>query len=455
MKKNTDALNPILFDIIFCKHLMKCGLGKEAKKILAKRLKELPDESISDLLPDKDIDLTGPAAGQIIKVTILEILTELETEKNAIVHKCHVARLQPLVDEKIDNLIEVSEPKVAQKGEELKLVMQPEGLLVKSENLKKTKYNQLDAKLLEKHIKHPASRKGASFSNFQKWLASIKIPDYSMLKSCSEKLSPQKYQELNDIITDIRYALNIEKLEVYISRGEKSVGINSFESNPLFLIIGGDHLDKDSVHYLNPLELRFAIGVELAHLHFKHSRITSSEIWKGAWEKGYFVLDTVLSVIPALGLFGKSIQNISKFNKVSSFLQKTGKLSKASTHSKDLLNTSEQVVDLYKAKFQKGKQEDDKEKEFMATLRIMQLTADRCALLFTKDLTAAIRTMFLVSRRYYTELPVVEKYGLKNFLLRKNEDGSFKHQELAVRLANLFSFYLSDDYEMMLKKLEV
>ena len=56
LKKNTDILNPILFDIVFCKHLIKCGLGKEAKKILTKRLKELPDESISDLLPSKDMD---------------------------------------------------------------------------------------------------------------------------------------------------------------------------------------------------------------------------------------------------------------------------------------------------------------------------------------------------------------------------------------------------------------
>ena len=55
--------------------------------------------------------------------------------------------------------------------------------------------------------------------------------------------------------------------------------------------------------------------------------------------------------------------------------------------------------------------------------------------------------MFLTSKRYYTELAVVEKYGLRDFLLKKNEDDSFQHQDFAIRLANLFAFYLSDEYD--------
>jgi len=453
LKKNTDELNPVLFDITFCNHLIRCGLGKEAKKILQKRLKELPDETLSDLLPGNDVDLMGPAAGQIIKVTILEMLASLETEKNAIDYKCQIARLQPLVEEKINKLIEVSEPKVAGKGAELMAIIHEGGLSGERKTPSPAKYNQLETKLVDKHLRHPASQKGKNFSNFQKWLATVKIPDYSMLKSYSEKLSPQKHAELNEIITDIKYALNIEKLEVYISRGEKSVGINSFESDPSFLIIGGDHLDKNSAHFLHPQELKFAIAVELAHLYFKHARITSSDVWKGTLEKGYFVVDTVLSIFPAVGLFTKSIQGIGKLNAVSSFLQKTKKLGQVSTQSKEILNASEQMVNLYKSKFSKDKKNEDKEMEFLATSRIIQLTADRCAFIFTRDIQAAIRAMFLVSKTYYTELPVVEKYGLKDFLLKKNENGTYRHQELAIRLASLFSFYLSDEYEMMIKKL--
>ncbi len=453
-KKNNDLINQIVFDIEFSRHLIKCGFGKEAKKVLSKRLDQLPDETVSDLLPAKDVDLTGAAAGQIIKVTILEILASLETEKNAIVYKCQIAQLQPLVNERVDVLIQVSEPKIATKGRELKTITGENGLLANKEQIITNKYKVLDPKAIDKNLMHPASRKGGSFSNFQKWLASVKIPDYSMLKSYSEKLSPQKYPELNEIITDIKYALNIENLEVYISHGEKSVGINGFESEPLFLIVGGDHLESSSAYYLNPKELRFAIGVELAHLYFKHARITSSDIWKGAIEKGYFVLDTVLSIFPAVGLFSKSLQSIGQLNAISSFLQKTEKIGKVTSKSRDLVKNSEQVVSLYKSKFSKEGKDGEKELEFLATSRIIQLTADRCAFIFTKDLRSAIRAMMLVSKRYHTELPVIEKYGLKEFLLKKDENGNFRHQELAIRLASLFSFYLSEEYETMLKNLE-
>lgn len=454
LKKDSDIINTILFDITFCRHLIKCGFGAEAKKILKKRLKQLPDESISDLLPAKDIDLTGLAAGQVIKVTILEILSELETEKNAIEYKCQIARLQPLVEERVDKLIEVSEESVAAKGGELKSVMTQGGFSCEYSRSHVSKYKVLEPKILEDYISHPASRKGGSFSGFQKWLASVKIPDYSMLKSYSEKLVPHKHQLLNEVLTDIKYALNIENIEVYISRGEKSVGISSFESEPSFLIVGGEHLDENSPHFLRPLELKFAVGVELAHLKFKHARITANDMWKGAVEKGYFMLDTVLSIIPAVGLLSKSIQGIGKLNSISLFLQKASKIGAVSGQSREILSTSEQIIDIYKSKVAKGKKADETEKEFLATSRIIQLTADRCALIFTKDLKAAIRSMFLVSRKYYSEISLVDKYGLKEFLLKKDENGDFCHQELALRLASLFSFYLSDDYENAISNLE-
>ena len=288
----------------------------------------------------------------------------------------------------------------------------------------------------------------------QKWLAKIEVPDYSMIKSYSEQLTEKKHPLLNEIVTDIKYALNIENLEVYISRGDKSVGISGFEGTPSFLIVGGDHLDEKSAHYLGFKELKFAVAVEMAHLYFKHSRITSTDIWRGAIDKGYMVIDTALTIIPIAGLFGKSLQGISKLNAISSILQKANKLEGVSQNSKGIISATSQAVEVYNEKVLKEK-DVDKEKQIMASSRVMQLTADRTALIFTDELNAAIRAMFLVSKRYYTELPVVEKYGLRAFLLKKSEDNSFQHQNFAIRLANLFAFYLSDEYDSLLKSLNV
>ena len=247
---------------------------------------------------------------------------------------------------------------------------------------------------------------------------------------------------------------DLENLEVYISHGDKSIGISSFESNPQFIIIGGDHLDKSSPNYLNNAELRFALGVELAHLYFKHSRITSSEIWKGAFDKGYFVVDTILSIFPAVGVFSKSLQSIGKLNQIASFLQKTEKIGKVTSKSRDIIKNSEQIVNIYKAKILKEKKDEEKEMELLATARIMQLTANRCGLIFCKDLKSSVRAMFLSSKRYYTELPVVEKYGIKEYLLKLDDKGNYPHQEMAIRLADLFSFYISDEYDSVINELE-
>ena len=449
-KKNKDAINAVIFDYEYARHLIKCEQKDEAKKILNKRLKQLPDESISDLIPPKDLDLTGNAAGQVLKVNILEVLAKLESEKKALEIKKQLAALQPLVVNRIEDLIQHADSKIAGKASELKAVMEAGGLIFRETAPNDKEYKKLSDKLIEKSLRHPASRKDGSFSNIQKWLAKVEVPDYSMIKSYSEQLTEKKHPLLNEIVIDIKYALNIENLEVYISKGEKSVGISGFEGTPSYLIVGGDHLDKESVYYLGYQELKFAIAMEMAHLYFKHSRITSTDIWRGAIDKGYWVIDTALTIIPIAGLFGKSLKGISKLNAISSILQKADKLDSISKNSKGIITATNQAVELYNSKISKEK-DIDKEKQLMATSRVLQLTADRTALIFTGELNAAIRAMFLVSNRYYTELPVVEKYGLREFLLKKNEDDCFRHQDFAIRLANLFAFYLSDEYDNVVK----
>jgi hypothetical protein len=445
-KKNKDVINAVVFDYEYANHLIKCEEEEEAKKILNKRLKQLPDESISDLLPPKNLDLTGEAAGQILKVKILEVLASIEKEKSQTEIKKQLAVLQPLVPDRITDLKQSTEGALSIKASKIELVMKEGGLKALEDVPDDKKYNQLSEKVIEKNLRHPASRKDGSFANIQKWLAKVEVPDYSMIKSYSEQLSPKKHPWLHQIVIDIKYALGIENLEAYVSRGDKSVGINGFEGEPSFLIVGGDHLDKESPHYLGYKELKFSVAVEMAHLYFKHARITSTDVWRGAIDKGYWVLDTALAIIPIAGLFGKSLQGISKLNTISSILQKADKLDGISQNSKGIITATTQAVEVYNSKILKEK-ETSKEKQLMATAHVMQLSADRTALVFTEEINAAIRAMFLVSKRYYTELPVIEEYGLRDFLLKKDQEGNFIHQDFAIRLANLFAFYLSDEYD--------
>ncbi|MCF6241699.1 MAG: hypothetical protein L3J74_10180 [Bacteroidales bacterium] len=451
-KKSKDEINKVLFDYEYAKHLIRCEQIDEAKKVLYKRLKQLPDESISDLLPPNDLDLTGNAAGQILKVKILEVLSDIEDEKKIIEHTKQLAVLQPLVEERINNLIEVAKGKLLEKAQELKQIMEPGGLLPQNVNIVEEKYKPLPKKLIEKNLKHPASRKGNSFSNLQKWIAKVEIPDHSIIKSYADPLNKEKYPQLSELVADIKYALDIENLETYISHGQKSFGINAFEGEPSFLIIGSDHLKPESPHYLRYNELKFAIAEELAHIYFKHARITSSDLWRGVIDKGSSALDALIAFIPVAGIFGKSLQGINKLNSIASLLQKTEKLEKVSQTGKGIIEATTTAVSVYEQKISKPK-EVSKEAQLLASSRILQLTADRTALIFACSLNTAVRTMFIESPRYKSELPVVEKYGLRNFLLKKDEQNNFVHQDFAIRLANLFAFFLSDEYEEVCKAL--
>ena len=81
----------------------------------------------------------------------------------------------------------------------------------------------------------------------------------------------------------------------------------------------------------------------------------------------------------------------------------------------------------------------------VAAHRVMQHTADRAGLLLSGDLQASIRAAFLTHTRLSRELPVAEGQGLAACLSRTQGEDALLLPDLAVRVAALVSFYLSDD----------
>lgn len=448
IKKEKDKINLIIFDIEFCKHLLRCNENSEAVKIIEVRLKDLPDETLSELLPPKNLDITGNASGQVLRVVLLELLAKAQANEKTCSVVQQLAMFQPLQKERLAQLLEISndENQLKQRTQCLYDLLNSEILKEPNVEYKDLKFNQLKDTTIEENIKHPFARKGGSFSSIQTWLAKVEIPDYSIVKSYSEPLTTKNYPEINNIVTDIKVALNLVGVETYIARGDKSIGITSFEGNPPFLIIGGEHLDEESPYYLTYNELKFVVGVELAHLYFKHSRVTSTDVWRGAYHKGTFVFEAVISILPVVGFLGKSLNYIGKLNSLAQLLQKSEKISIVTSKSQEVITTTTQAVNIYK-KATKKDEKVQKEQELLAVSRILQLTADRAGLLFCDDMKSAIRAIFLSSKTYASELSVVERYGLSEFLLQKSdEEDIFIHQDLAIRFASLFAFYLSDEF---------
>ncbi|MCP4701738.1 MAG: hypothetical protein GY862_33500 [Gammaproteobacteria bacterium] len=447
IKEDKNKNRHILADIFYAQNLGLNERRPEAVLLLKDWLPKLPDESFSDLLPSRDADLTKGEGGQIMKIRILEVLAELRgfADKEDIETLMELASLQPLALKRLKKLYEAGDEAVRERVSSPLRLLEKNGPALK--NGKDTPAGKVLALLaddIETKLKHPASRKGTSVSKLQNFLAAKNVPDQSALKSYAKRVTPQTEPELAAALMDGALLLGMPAVEGFISFGKLSTGIRGHEGQPSFILIGSEHLDSASPYWMTSAELRFLIGAELAHIKFKHARITSREIWEGVFDKAMFVVN----LVPILG----------------SYLDKLGKLGKFAGHAADaagkiavvqaVINHARKAAASAQNIFRRHPEISESsetldEQNLISAFRAMQLTADRAALMLCGDLKPAVRAIFKSSLRLNPELPMAEQLGLDLFLSRTDDKGELMFQEPAIRIAALFSFYLSKDYEIL------
>ena len=110
--------------------------------------------------------------------------------------------------------------------------------------------------------------------------------------------------------------------------------------------------------------------------------------------------------------------------------------------------TTEQLNLLGKTK------KEEKAQELLITSRLMEIVADKVALLFCNNLEAAVKGILYNSVLFDQELSNIEANNLYSVLEKTNEEGAFTYQEISIRIKSLYAFYLSDTYDILLKKLQ-
>lgn len=448
-KKNKDLINQTLFDINYSEFLIKTGHKRKAGRILKKLLKNLPDETISDLLPARTLDLTGNKSGQLLKLSIFDLLAAAKGNEDSVKEIQKTAQLQPLNFERLNNLANSKDKKLKKKASDIIKILNKDGLSEDEIPDFYTNFPNLPEEIIDNTLRHPAILKKGSFYSVQKWLSKIKTDDYTAVKNYSEKITIENYKNIFELLENIRQIFNIAKVEYFVSKGDRSNGIIGYNGNPPFLIIGNKHLDENSELYLNMNELQFIVASEVAHIYFKHSKITSKDVWRGVAEKGSFLLDALLAIVPAAGIIGKSVQNVPKLNGLTKIIRTSNQVV---SNGKNVYDTALKVTDYYLKKFKTGSK-NETEQKLLAASRLMQFTADRSGLAVSGNLKSAVRAIFLTGKYYYELFEDAKNTSLKELILKENNDGSFKNQEAALRLANLFSFYISDEFHQIRKKL--
>ncbi len=443
----------LLFDLQFAQYLLAAGCFLEVRELLEELRTHLPDETLADLLPSPYADLSGATAGPPLKVRLLEMLMEAKHHENILGEIKELAMLQPLHKERLSQLLKMlHHTSLADRLKEVIHILAHDGMASYQHTTieEDVLFQQVPSEVLKETLPHSAARNTGAFYKVQGWLASAPVTDYAHLKSYTERLGAQPYHQIYlNILADVLVAFGMDGVEAYIARGEKGVGIQAFEGAPSFIVMGNEHLDTKSVFFMQPAEIRFAFGAEIAHLYFKHTRLTAQDVWQGAWQKGKMVLDTLAMGALSVQLVSNTLQQTAR---LSNLLRQSERLGSLAAGTSELLQWLGDTVHLYKSA-------DESEKllrpqdELLATSRLLQLTADRSGLLMCGNLYAAIRAIFLTQRAFVAELPVAQRYGLSEIIGRQNEQGEYVFQHLAIRLASLIAFYLSDEYELLREQL--
>lgn len=298
----------------------------------------------------------------------------------------------------------------------------------------------LEPQQIDEVLQHPEAREGSTWGTLQGMLASARAPDSNALRNFCERL--EAGADLQMAAADASFVLGTAVPEIFISRGDQAIGLRAFESKPPFILIGSQHLDAESPMYLRPLEMRFGIAAELAHLRYGHTRATAAEVREGALDKSLAALGFAVSLLP----FAASASKLAAGSQVAGNL--TSALEKVPMGALEIISESAGAV-----RGLAGKPKDAflsmANDDIVEAHRVMQLTADRAGLLLCGDLRSAIRFMFLASSGYHLEIPLLERRGLHAVLEKRDASGALLYEDLMIRIGALLAFHLSEDHPLL------
>ncbi len=461
-------------DLELAEHLIISDRRAEALTILELRWEKLPDEDLRAVTPPPGADLTRGEGASPLHIRTLELLAvargpDTTPDLDAV---AALTRHQPLVPARLEALAALEDPTLSPRAARILTLLAPGGLADPAQATPLPAQPLSPAQI--ESVRHPVARESGTMGWIQAALARVTPPEQSALRDFCEQISPRRHPEVIDAIASACLALGIPAVPGFISMGQKRIGVRSHERPEPFLLIGGDHLDEDTDVFLRPVELRAVIAAELAHLRFGHSRITSTDVWAGVWDKGTTAIEAAAIVLPFMkfipvDLIGRqrTYEAVARVIPLSWLKQiyevedaveladavtgNIGRIGEAAgsavgAASGHMSTASEAASRLRPAPSPRQTDVGLESDQVLAAHRTMQLTADRAALLLSGDPIATVRAMCLVHSRLVPELLVAERVGLRAALQRRGPDGALILSELTLRIAALVAFYLSDEY---------
>ncbi len=439
IKKCKDKGKKLLISMLYAKFLIKAEQNEQADKLIKKIQKVLPEEELTLLMPDKATDLLSPEGGKYLLSELYELMLKRREDKtDEYLH--YLAETQPLNIERLQALAE-KETIFSARAKDLLALLNNETREEAPANIDFSKLKPLKATARNKKLKHPAERSNGSMRYIKKWLANNKNTDFTFVKSYTELFRTEDKPELMEKLRRMATLMGVPKTEWYLAHGDMANELLAYPGEPPFIIIG-----KTLVEQNHDVIIVLAAR-QLAHILHGHAKITAKSIWQNFTRDGQINLDRFANSVSTAGLKGKSIADIEQVTLLTEALHRSVDLNQNNINKTEALNT---LYAFLKSKYKKNTHSKDSKRLILAG-RLLSVSADRAGLLFSPDIQTAIKalTYFYTQKDIFTD----ENINIKELIYAKNNDGSHKYPELLIRVINLASFYLSDDYAYLCKKM--
>jgi hypothetical protein len=303
-------------------------------------------------------------------------------------------------------------------------------------------HNPLAQDAIEDVLTHPLARgQGSLVAGAQKLIALSPEPDHAALSDYCEALDDRAQPEAKRALDAARLAFSLPDLHAYVSRGKKSIGLRGYEGKTPYILLGKAHLDPGSPFRMSEAELYFAIGAEALHLKLGQARLTSHEVWAGAFARTRGGVELALGVLPLLKGLPLAVSASRFLDKIPEPALRRGlealvrieharkPAADASSPPSALSHVNENLV---------------------AAHRLMQMSADRAGALLCGDLRASVRGLLLVRPDTSALLERIVAHDLSSILLDSNlEAEAAMRADLVVRVAALTQFYGSEEYSKL------
>lgn len=351
-------------------------------------------------------------------------------------------QLRPFEATRAERLAENAPEPLASRARTLASLLKPGGALKVAVATHAAPAAALSETHISEALRHPSARRSPGvLTSLKTIVAHAPTPDPRHLTAFCQRLDPGVYPDAFAAIREGSVMLGLSELPVFVSRGDKTVGVRAFGQTPPFLLIGGSHLDPKGPHFLGLAELRFAIGAELLHLRLGHTRVTTNEFWAGALTKTGNGIELVATLLPALKGWRLAHRLHHTFSKLPA-----GTLGQ-------LASAANKAGATFRRSLPESDQLSPPNEQLLEATRLLQLSADRAGLLLSRDPAAAIRSILLTRREHLPLLHMLKTMSLEEALMSPPTAGSALW-DLKLRVGALIGFYVSDTYERLCFELE-